>query len=119
MNLWRRLRAFWARGAAPSPSGTEVARRDRDGADAERTVVVAEVPLPLAEMYADLLRAHGLPAMLRSGGAGRGALGGAPVMVQVLVRAEVAAQAQEVLGVSDDEQSDDYNGDMRKDGESR
>jgi hypothetical protein len=64
-----------------------------------RGVPIATVPTPLAEMYADVLRGQGVPVMLRTSGAGRGALGGVPVAVDVLVSAEEAVRARDILGI--------------------
>jgi hypothetical protein len=56
--------------------------------------VEGEVPLPMGVMFRDLLRQRGIPAMLRDSGVGRGALGGAPNLVRLMVPATYADQAR-------------------------
>jgi hypothetical protein len=67
-------------------------------------------------MYADLLRGQGVPVVLRPGGAGRGALGGAAVEVEVIVSEAQWARARDLLNTEDAAASDV---DERKDGSSR
>jgi hypothetical protein len=116
LKLWGHLRALLRLGPAPRPEESQVARRAAGGLAADQVVVVTEGPMPLAEMYADLLRGQGVPAMLRSSGAGRGALGGVPGAAEVLVPAEALGRARDILGIDDTGQR---AGDERKDGESR
>jgi hypothetical protein len=70
-------------------------------------------------MYAELLRGQGVPAMLRAAGAGRGALGGALVTVQVLVPGEALAHAREILAAVEDLSPAREEPNERKDGDIR
>lgn len=127
MTFWRHLRGFLRLGGQQEQPGALVAVRTREAPTQELAMAAADCPLPLAEMYVDVLRGHGIPAMIRMTGAGRGALGGAPMEAQVMVPAAALQRAREVLGsddagpsageTSDDEQSDER--DERKDGEIR
>jgi hypothetical protein len=59
--------------------------------------VVGETPASLVAMYADLLRQRGIPAVARDSGVGRGALGGAPTFLRLLVPAGCAAEARAAI----------------------
>jgi Putative prokaryotic signal transducing protein len=74
--------------------------------------IAADLPLPLGEMYCDLLRQAGIPALLRDEGAGRGALGGALLNVRLLVPADHADRARAVLR-PDGPAAGSRNGDRR------
>jgi hypothetical protein len=74
-----------------------LANRDTASESEEWVPIASEGPAPLLEMYRDLLSKNGIPAMLRSEGAGRGAMGGAPTMAGLLVPARYAPAARELL----------------------
>jgi hypothetical protein len=69
-------------------------------------VVDSATPPALAAMYQDVLRQHGIPAVVRSEGVGRGAMGGVPMDVRLLVPAEHAAEARELLRGDDGVESE-------------
>ena len=110
MRRWSIVRSvvnrLWPRGA----NGRAPVRRDSRRETEEWMLVVADGPAPLLEMYRDVLSKNGIPAMLRSEGAGRGALGGAPTLVRLLVPASCERSARELLELDgsdvDDRESD-------------
>jgi Putative prokaryotic signal transducing protein len=69
----------------------------------EWVAVEAEAPAAMVEMYRDVLHQHGIPALVEQLGVGRGALGGVPTDVRLLVPAGSAAAARALLGREDDE----------------
>jgi hypothetical protein len=121
LKLWSQVRAFLRLGDRPPQNPTQVAPRDSAATAHEQVVAAVEGPLPLAEMYVDLLRHQGIPAMLSSAGAGRGALGGAGVQARVMVPAGALARAREILGIDESLEREDNGraGDERKDGGTR
>ncbi len=60
----------------------------------EYVEVEGEVPLAMGVMFRDLLGQHGIPAMLRDSGVGRGAMGGAPNLVRIMVPMVYADEAR-------------------------
>lgn len=56
--------------------------------------VEGEVPLAMGMMLRDLLGQRGIPALLRDSGIGRGALGGAPNLVRLMVPSAYADKAR-------------------------
>lgn len=71
-------------------------RAPAEGAPAsmEWVVVDSAVPAALAAMYQDVLRQHGIPALVQTMG---GAMGGVPMDVRLLVPAQHVAEAHELL----------------------
>ena len=116
MNLSRLLRLRWRRWHVRESSTDALVTRGLASSAAVRTAVVAVGSTALAEMYADVLRGQGVPAVLRARGAGRGALGGAPVQVDVLVGGDMLARAREILGLDETVEGTE---DARKDGQSQ
>jgi hypothetical protein len=99
-DLWRRVRA-----ARPAPSSGRALRPLDGGA---WVAVASDVPQALGEMFVDVLRQQGIPARLTSLGVGSGALGGVPLSAQVLVPAERAAEARELLRADGDDAGGDH-----------
>lgn len=112
MSRWAPVRAFVLRawsavGHVLAGGGTRAVRR-RELESTEWVAVEDDVPEALGEMFCDLLSKAGIPVLVRdAGGAlGRGALGGVPTSIRLLVPAERAAEAREVLD-SDNASSDE------------
>lgn len=79
---------------------------DQTPATVEWVVVDSATPPALAAMYQDVLRQHGIPAVIQSEGVGRGAMGGVPMDVRLLVPAEHAAEARELLRGDEGDESE-------------
>jgi hypothetical protein len=71
LKLWHQMRAFVRSRSASQEQGTRSVTRAPEGPAREQVVAAIECPLPLAEMYVDLLRSHGIPAMIGSSGVRR------------------------------------------------
>lgn len=63
-------------------------------------IVAGESPA-LVEMYRDVLGQHGIPSVASSRGIGPGALAGVPTTVGLLVPADQAGEARELLELMD------------------
>lgn len=58
-------------------------------------------PLPMVEMYRDLLSQQGIPSVIKSLGVGQGAMGGAPTSAALLVPEEHLVEAHDLLHTDD------------------
>jgi Putative prokaryotic signal transducing protein len=79
----------------------------RASAAMQWVAVESDSPPALAEMYRDVLTQHGIPAVVQSQGVGRGAMGGVPMNVRLLVPAQHAADARELLRGDDNSDEGD------------
>jgi hypothetical protein len=122
MSRWAPVHAFVARARAAVER--LIATTDHRAGQPVRVAptewvdVETDVPAALGALFQDVLSQAGIPVMLRDAGGtlGRGALGGVPTNIRVLVPAERAAEAHELLD-SDGANSGEGVGDGRDDGE--
>lgn len=101
MAIWDTLLARIRRPSSAEP----VTRREAMRRLAARRVKWVEVerasPLPMMEMYRDLLSQQGIPSVIKSLGVGQGAMGGAPTSAALLVPEEHLVEAHDLLHKDD------------------
>lgn len=122
MSRWAPVHVFVTRARAAIDQ-LKAARGPRSGqtvrvAPIEWVDVETDVPAALGAMFQDVLNKAGIPVMLRDAGGslGRGALGGVPTNIRVMVPEERAAEAHELLDSGGDDAGDRV-GDGRDGGE--